>query len=185
MSDYQPTLIVPGLHQPSADHWQSWWQRRDRNSLAVEHGKWHVPDLEAWADAILQAMHELRGEVWIVAYGFGCLASLKAAQSLQARISGLQMIAPPDPDKFGVAERLPQALEIPSILVASRQSPTLCIEKARHWAGNLGSHFSPMAETLPGQAYPGADEWQQGFDLFGRFKREIGVSRFCRGSLIQ
>ena len=179
MSDYCPTLIVPGLHGSAAGHWQSWWQQNDRNAVRVEQTDWSTPDLDAWYRQVRAAVCEAEGEVWIVAHSFGCLASLRVAQENSEKIRGLFLVAPADPDKFGVADKLPQRLDVPSIFVASRSDPWLDFDKAQHWAEILGSQFIDFGNVGHINIESGFGAWQQGFDLFGQFKREVIASRIC------
>lgn len=179
MSDYSPTLIVPGLHGSGAGHWQTWWQEKDRNALRVEQDDWDTPDLDAWASKVYQAVDESRNGVWIVAHSFGCLASLHVAQQRKEHIRGIFLVAPADPDKFGVAARLPKTLAVPSIVVASRSDPWLNFNKAQCWATTLGSEFVDMGEAGHINIESGFGAWQGGFDLFGEFARNAAVLEFA------
>jgi predicted alpha/beta hydrolase family esterase len=183
MSDFQPTLIVPGLQNSDEEHWQSWWQQLDRNSFRVTQANWDIPDLGAWTNSLFQEVNESADAVWIVAHSFGCLASLQVVQKIPDRICGLLLVAPADPEKFGVAKQLPRSLEVPSILVSSQSDPWLSFEKAQHWAENLGSRFVDLGDAGHINSDSGFGAWQQGFDLFGRFKREISATQFCRFAL--
>jgi predicted alpha/beta hydrolase family esterase len=108
-------VIVPGLHDSGPQHWQSRWQRQLPNSLRVEQTHWDVPDLKRWSGNVLQVLNDLdrRGEdCWIVAHSFGCLASVFALeQAFKAgalsNVRGIFLVAPADPQKFGVADMLP------------------------------------------------------------------------------
>ncbi|WP_042570518.1 alpha/beta hydrolase, partial [Ralstonia solanacearum] len=42
----------------------------------------------------------------LVAHSFGCLASLHWAAQARDAVAGVLLVAPADPDKFGVADRL-------------------------------------------------------------------------------
>lgn len=183
MSDYCTTLIVPGLHGSGEDHWQTWWQKNDRSACRIELEDWEKPNLDAWSDPISKVILSSQRDVWIVAHSFGCLASLHVAQNNPDRIAGLFLVAPADPDKFHLAERLPQRLEIPSIIVASQTDPWLDFSKASRWAVQLGSRFISLGEAGHINTESGYGAWQQGFDLFGRFQREVNTSRLC-GALI-
>ena len=90
MSDYCTTLIVPGLHGSGPDHWQTWWQARDRNACRIELDDWERPDLARWSDSLRTELRLSWGDVWIVAHSFGCLAALNVAQDdgFRARSSG-------------------------------------------------------------------------------------------------
>ena len=179
MSDYCTTLIVPGLRGSCAAHWQTWWQQKDRSACRIELNDWDRPDLDAWSKQVRDAVLESRREVWIVAHSFGCLACLHIAQAHSERISGLLIVAPADPYKFGVASRLPQSLAVPSVFVASRSDPWLAFGKAQQWAENLGSRFVDVGDAGHINVESGFGAWQPGFDLFADFKREIGAAKLC------
>lgn len=170
MSDYRPTLIVPGLHGSGDGHWQTWWQQKDRNALRVEQHDWGAPDLEVWSEPLRSAVCASRHKAWIVAHSFGCLVSLHVAREYPERIAGMFLVAPADPDKFGVAARLPQRLDVPAVFVASRTDPWLGFGKAQCWAADLDCHFVDLGQAGHINVESGHGAWQQGFDLFGRFR---------------
>lgn len=177
MSDFSPTLIVPGLHGSANGHWQTWWQTKDRNARRVEQDDWSKPDLDVWTEKVQQAARESRCGVWLVAHSFGCLACLRVAQQHPRYIRGLFLVAPADPDKFSVSHRLPQqSLPLPSILVASRTDPWLHFDKAQRWARTLGSRFIDLGEAGHINLDSGFGAWQFGFDLFGQFARETSAA---------
>jgi len=174
MSDYCTRLIIPGLQGSGEGHWQTWWQGRDRNALRVEQDDWATPDLNAWSKNVRQAVDELRGDVWLVAHSFGCLASLQITPQRRDRIRGLFLVAPADPDKFSASHLLHQGeLPFPSVLVASHTDPWLHFDKAKSWATSLGSQFVDLGDAGHINVESGFGEWQQGFDLFGSFVRKV------------
>lgn len=174
MSDYSPTLIVPGLHGSGAGHWQTWWQQKDRNARRIEQDDWTNPNLVAWAGKVRAAVDESPCNVWIVAHSFGCLASLAVARERAAKIRGMFLVAPADPHKFGVTDKVPHSpLPFPTVLVASRSDPWLSFDKATHWAEQLGSRFVDLGDAGHINIESGFGAWQTGFDLFGQFAREV------------
>ena len=183
MSDYCTTLIVPGLHGSGAAHWQTWWKQNDRNACSIELDDWDAPDLDTWSNRIRDAVRCAQRDVWIVAHSFGCLASLRVAQEYPDRIGGLFLVAPADPDKFGVTALLPQTLAVPALFVSSRSDPWLEFDKAKRWATSLDSRFIDLGDAGHINVESGFGPWQHGFDLFLRFKSEISASRLC-GALI-
>lgn len=176
MSDYLPTLIVPGLNGSGAGHWQTWWQQQDRNAIRVEQQNNQVADLEVWSQRIRYEIAQESGAVWIVAHSFGCLASLHAAQFCGASIAGLFLVAMADPDKFGVS--VPQHLHIPSLVVASCNDPWLSVDKAKRIAASLGSCMVDIGNAGHINVDSGYGAWQQGFDLFRGFRRAVLAERF-------
>lgn len=137
-------LIVPGLHDSGPAHWQSWLQQGDRRAVRVVQRDWTQPDLDRWAARIDSTLDRAGGESpWIaVAHSFGCLAVARhLALRPDSPVAAALLVAPADPDKFGVAELLPtQALEVPSTMVISDTDPWMAASHARRWAQRWGSH---------------------------------------------
>lgn len=135
-------LIVPGLNDSGPAHWQSWLQGLHRDAVRVEQHDWASPDVERWAGRIGAALDRHGGGPWLVAaHSFGCLA-LARYLSLQAAapVAGALLVAPADPDKFGIGELLPQErLSPPTVLVASETDPWMSLAKARRLAARWGS----------------------------------------------
>jgi predicted alpha/beta hydrolase family esterase len=137
-------VIVPGLHGSGAEHWQSWLQGQVEGAVRVEQDAWSEPDLERWSDRVAQVVDALGpGPHVLVAHSFGCLATLLASTRRPAwRGSRLLMVAPAEPDKFGVAHRLPQApLALDSCLVGSDNDPWMSASKAHAWAQRWDSDW--------------------------------------------
>ena len=142
---HRPRLVVvPGLHGSGAEHWQTWLQSQVDGAVRVEQDAWSVPDLERWSDRLAQVVDELGpGPHVLVAHSFGCLATLHAAARRPAwSRSQLLMVAPAEPDKFGVAHRLPQApLALDSCVVGSDNDPWMPAAEAHGWARRWGSDW--------------------------------------------
>lgn len=179
MTDYRSTLIVPGLNDSGVAHWQTWWERKDRNALRVTQDNWVQADIGLWSGKVSEAINLSHGQIWIVAHSFGCLASMFAAQKYADRIAGMFLVAPADPDKFGLRGLFDTAVAAPAILVASRTDPWLEFGKAQHWSSVLGGDFIDLGNAGHINAESGFGAWQQGFDLFRNFKRNVEAAQFC------
>ena len=136
-------LIVPGLHDSGPVHWQTWLQGLHRGAVRVEVGDWHAPDLDRWSDAIARtlASQPHHGEPWwVAAHSFGCLGVVHhLLQRPDLPIEAALLVAPADPDKFGLAHRLSHdPLPTQATLIASSDDPWLSAEQARLWAGRWG-----------------------------------------------
>ncbi|MEP6505795.1 MAG: alpha/beta hydrolase [Betaproteobacteria bacterium] len=137
-------VVVPGLHGSGAEHWQSWLQEQVDGAVRVEQDAWSEPDLARWGERVAQVVDALGpGPHVLVAHSFGCLATLHAVARRPAwRDSRLLMVAPAEPDKFGVGHRLPQApLALESCVVGSDNDPWMSAAKARGWAQRWGSDW--------------------------------------------
>jgi uncharacterized protein len=148
-------LVIPGLNDSGPTHWQSHLQAHFRHAVRVQQVDWATPDLNAWAeriDATLAAQPPAR---WVaVAHSFGCLALLhhlatrepnsKHHQGVQSAL----LVAPADPDKFGIAPLLPQGHPgIDTVLIASETDPWMAYPQASSWARTWGSQLINLGDA--------------------------------------
>jgi predicted alpha/beta hydrolase family esterase len=135
-------LIVPGLNDSPPEHWQSWLQSRHRHSVRVVQRDWSVPDLDRWAARIDETLSRAGSGPWIaVAHSFGVLALVRhLALAPQSPVCATLLVAPADPEKFGISARLPQGrLAAPSTMVLSNSDPWLSLEAGQRWAERWGT----------------------------------------------
>lgn len=158
-------LIIPGLRNSGAAHWQSWLQSLHRRAVRVQQSDWEHPDLDRWAEHLAETLERHggdRGGPWLVAaHSFGCLALARYLQLHPAApVVAALLAAPADPDKFGVAPLLPvQALPIPSVMVASDTDPWMPAWKARNWATRWGSRWVNLGDAGHINADAGFGPW--------------------------
>jgi predicted alpha/beta hydrolase family esterase len=63
-------------------------------------------------------------------------------------VAGVLLVAPADPDKFGVGEALAQGpLAMPGMLVGSDSDPWMRPAKARYWAQRWGCGFVGLGDA--------------------------------------
>ncbi len=163
-------LVVPGLHDSGPDHWQTWLQRHYRSALRVRQHDWSVPDLERWADGIVDALAgEPRGPWVAVAHSFGCLALVRALLRGAPGIEAVVLVAPADPLKFGAAEALPcQPLPVASTLVASRTDPWMPFGSSVNWSRVWGSQLVDLGDAGHVNVASGHGPWPLGRQLLER-----------------
>lgn len=131
-------LLVPGLHDSGPGHWQTRWQRRNPAFARVVQDDWETPDLARWSVRLQASLRVLHRPVLLVAHSFGCLASARAI-SMAGQVAGALLVAPADPEKFGVTGQLPAAaLPCPTILISSRNDPWLSEPRAELLARTWG-----------------------------------------------
>ena len=143
-------LIVPGLHDSGPAHWQTWLQQQYRDSRRVVQRDFGRPDLQRWAERIHSTLDSAGSGEWIaVAHSFGVLALVRhLAEHADSPIRQALLVAPAEPDRFGVAESLPQRrLAIPSTLIASQNDPWMSAASAQRWAGRWGSHLTQLGQV--------------------------------------
>jgi len=143
-------LIVPGLHDSEPDHWQSWLQRFSRDAVRVVQRDWAAPDLQRWSARIGATLDRAGPGPWLaVAHSFGVLAlAHHLAGEPQSGVAAALLVAPADPDKFGVADLLPsRALPVPTTLVLSTTDPWLSAAAAMRWAERWRAHSINLGDA--------------------------------------
>jgi len=176
LAPYRPPrlLIVPGLHDSGPAHWQTWLQQQYRDSRRVVQRDFSRPDLQRWSERVHSTLESAGGGgTWIaVAHSFGVLALVRhLAEHANSPIREVLLVAPAEPDKFGVAESLPQRrLAIPSTLISSQNDPWMSAASAQRWAGRWGSHLSHLGRV-------GHINTESGFGPFPLARRWVESAR--------
>ena len=159
-------LTVPGLYGSGAEHWQTRWEARYPWFERVEQEDWATPDIERWAEKSRRALQRSDKPVLIAAHSFGCLTTVYAAAKGASNIAGALLVAPADPDKFGVADLLCEhPLAFPTIVLGSTTDPWMSDERAALWAGRWGAHYHCLGDVGHINAETGLGDWQYGLDL--------------------
>jgi uncharacterized protein len=160
-------LIVPGLNDSCANHWQSWFERTLPNAVRVRQRDWSTPDLQQWGKAVQDAAQERTGPVWVVAHSFGCLAAAWAAVRTKSNIAGAMLVAPADPARFGVTFVLPKrALPCKTVLVASENDPWMPLEGAQTWCRTWGATLVNVGLAGHINTASGHGPWPAGLRMF-------------------
>ena len=166
------TLIVPGLHSSGPAHWQTWFEEELPGTVRVIQSDWSSADLPSWSGRIRKDLVRTPGQHIIVAHSFGVLASVHAAARDQNRIAGALLVAPADPEKFGVANDIPaDSLPFPAVVVASTNDPWMPLWKAAEWADRWGADFVNLGEAGHINAEAGFGPWPEGLALLERLRR--------------
>lgn len=163
------TLIVPGLNSSGPAHWQTWFEEQIPGAVRVVQRDWKSADLAEWSSRVRREISRSPGRILIAAHSFGALAAVQAADDHRHRIAGALLVAPADPEKFGVSELLPQSpLGFPTILVASSNDPWLSIERAARLAGAWDADFVSLGAAGHINTESGYGPWPGGLRLLQR-----------------
>jgi len=164
-----PALIVPGLNNSDAQHWQTHWQAQLIGSRRIELDDWATPNLNKWCNAIEQALATANEPSIVIAHSFGALASARMAQLQPEKIRALFLVAPADPAKFSVAHMLPHtALSVKTTLIASTNDPWMDADKAAQWAMNWGAEFLRVKDLGHINSASNIADWPQGMEQLQR-----------------
>ncbi|HTQ99085.1 MAG TPA: alpha/beta hydrolase [Candidatus Acidoferrum sp.] len=165
-----PVLVVPGLHDDESDRWQRWLQQHLPQATWIDGIERNEAVLAQWALCIRDALAKAPAPQWLIAHGFGCLASVVAAADRPEQVAQLVLVSPADPDRFdcmglrpdrsgftrySLPQVLPQrGLQVSGILVASHDDPWLAFDAARalatQWQLDLHDAGRTGAEPWPG-----------------------------------
>lgn len=158
-----PVVIVPGLRNSDKHHWQSLWQARLPKSTRIHVDDWDTPNLDAWRAGIKAELDKLDRPAVLIAHSFGTLASAAIAAEFPDKIAALFLVAPADPDKFGIAHQLPQEFLKPEAkIIASSDDPWMTETKAAYWALVWGTDYLRIKNVghINSESHLGL--WQEG-----------------------
>jgi predicted alpha/beta hydrolase family esterase len=163
------TLIIPGLNSSGSAHWQTWFESRLPNAIRVIQADWKRASLPDWSSRVRRDISRHPGPILIAAHSFGALAAVQAAEDYSERIVGALLVAPADPDSFGVSDALPdKALTFPAKIVASRNDPWLRFERAAELAERWGTGLVDLGPAGHINAEAGYGPWPYGLTLLER-----------------
>jgi predicted alpha/beta hydrolase family esterase len=161
-------LIVPGLRDQVANHWQTLLaSRMPQAETVAPMGRENI-DLDRRVAAIEAAAQRIGGPLIIVAHSAGCIMTAHWAKRTHCQVIGALLAAPPDletamPQGYPTLEALRangwlpvprEPLPFPSIVAASENDPLgrldRVLELGRAWGGrivNIGAvgHLNPAS----------------------------------------
>ena len=187
----EPTvLIVPGLRDQVADHWQTLLAQRLPQVRTVPPMGREDLNCTARVEAIERAVAAIEGPVIIVAHSGGVIMVVHWAQRYRRAIAGALLATPPDferqmPPGYPTIEALAaggwlpvprEPLPFPSIVAASRDDPLGSFERVTELARVWGSRFEDLGNV--GHLNPGSGygEWPQA---------EQYIDQLCKQAQVQ
>jgi len=177
------TLIVPGLHSSGPDHWQTWFEQQIPNSVRVIQRDWKDANLPDWSSRVRREISRNPGLILIAAHSFGALAAVQAAHDHSDRIAGAMLVAPADPEKFGVADNLPAVpLPFPTVVVASTNDPWISFERAAQLAQGWDANLVNLGRAGHVNVEAGFGPWPEGLAILDRLRRSQASEAELRDS---
>ncbi len=164
-------LSVPGYKGSGEQHWQTWLEPQLNNCQRIDTIDWNRPILHNWVKEIVRAIDSRPEKVLLIAHSFGCLATAMAAEQRPGMVTGIILVAPADPQRFGlfghketeggqsIASFLPETLAIPGVLVASRNDPWMLFRHAWAWSKRWNLTFIDAGEAGHINAESGYGPW--------------------------
>ena len=174
-------LIVPGIGNSGAGHWQTRWQTRFPSALRVEQENWDVPDVQQWPARLVEAVAARTRPVVLVAHDCGVPTILLAAPFLAPnKVRGAYLVACPDVERGDLPAGaralapMPTApLPFPSLLVASRDDPYCSLERAQGIALDIGAALVDAGNAGHIDAESGHGPWPEGLMRLAAFLKGL------------
>ena len=174
-------LIIPGYTNAGPDHWQTRWERGIKSARRVEQTEWSKPVRDDWVAQIVSEANKAEKPLVFVAHSLGIPSIIHALPKIEKPIKGLFMVSPPDvanakikPKHLMTFGPYPtDKLELPSILIASKNDP-FCDQKiAQNLAETWGSLFIDAGEAGHINADSGHGPWPEGSLTFAKFLSQL------------
>lgn len=170
-------LMIPGLGNSGADHWQSLWEVEDPSMFRIRVKDWERPICSEWSMAIDAAFESSRGAMVVVGHSLGCLAFVHWIARTERRIHGALLVAVPDPDGGNFPKQaqgfspLPmKRLPFPSIVVSSQDDPYGGSPYARICAGKWGSTLVDIGRAGHINGASRIGRWPHGLELLNTLR---------------
>lgn len=165
-------LLLPGLYDSGAEHWQSHWERELPNAVRVVQRDWDAPVREEWVATLDRAVWENGSDVVLVGHSTGSalIAFWAADTKLDARsVRGALIVAPSDTEAASYPSAptgwtpMPMArLPFPSIVVASTDDEFVTVARAKAFAAAWGSRLVSIGAAGHINSTSGLGSWPAG-----------------------
>lgn len=166
-------LILPGMGNSDANHWQSLWEAKSSFFVRVQLSAWNNPVCDEWLEVLEKQVAQTGENVVLVAHSLACILVAHWAAQTKCRIKGALLVAPPNPDSpsfpqepLGFSPLPVRHFSFPSIVVASTNDPYGNLDFAKSCASAWGSRFVSIGAAGHINSKSGLGEWREGYSLF-------------------
>jgi len=110
-----------------------------------------------------------------VAHSFGALALVHhLLQQPDASVAAALLVAPADPDKFGLGAALTAApLRTAATMVLSQSDPWLSLAAGQRWVARWGCHMMNLGDAGHINVASGHGPWPEGLLMFTRLMQRL------------
>ncbi len=169
---HDPVLVLPGLGNSDAGHWQSLWQAAHANFQRVAQTDWERPVRSEWQRKLEAAVASFGPRSVLAAHSLGCLLTVHWAASTHLAVRGALLVGVPNPERpnfppqiVGFSPLPMRPLPFPSILVASTNDSYGSFDYARGCAQAWGSRLVSLGAAGHINTASGYGEWPEGWAL--------------------
>jgi predicted alpha/beta hydrolase family esterase len=188
----EPTiLIVPGLRDHVAEHWQTILEGRLSKGCSVAPLEIAKLSCAARVAALDSAIAGIDGPIILVAHSAGVMITVHWAQQHRRPIHGALLVAPADleepmPPAYPTVETLREQgwLPVPrtrlpfnSIVIGSENDPLCSLQRAEDFAAAWGSRFVNAGAVGHMNPAAGYGEWKDAEGYIAALWRDEGAPR--------
>ena len=138
-------LILPGIGNSDAEHWQTLWQASDPAFSRIPQAEWNAPQRADWVRQLEASLQEKGPDTILVAHSLSCLLVAHWAPTTRIKPRAALLVAPPDPaasvfppEALSFAQPPMMPLGFPALLVASENDPYASLGFAQNCAAVCG-----------------------------------------------
>jgi predicted alpha/beta hydrolase family esterase len=148
----------------------------------VQQPNWESPRRIDWVAGLQQALETLRTPVILVAHSLGCVTvahwvlQARSAERMRANVRGALLVAPADVERPDAPQPLREfaplprvRLPFPSLVVAGRNDPYCCFERAANFARDWGAGLLSIGDAGHINTASGHRRWTEGLELLQSF----------------
>lgn len=181
-------IILPGIGNSGATHWQTIWEIGDARMTRFHPSDWDRPELEDWIDALDRAIEQATRPPLLIAHSLACLlvahwATHWATHGATGRphpVRGAFLVAVPDPaspvfptEAASFANPPAARLPFPSLVVASSNDPYGTLAHARASADIWGSQLVEAGAHGHLNGASGLGAWPEGNAALAAFEESL------------
>lgn len=167
-------LILPGLGNSGAGHWQTHWEATMPNVVRVQQQEWDAPQRKVWVDVLNTALIDTDGPIILVAHSLGCALvawwAMEYGHATHAhKIAGALLVAPADVEQAdfpkaatGFSPMPLLRLPFKTTVVASPDDPWCGLPKAKSFAFDWNAQFISIGACGHINACSNLGDWPQG-----------------------
>jgi len=171
-------LIVPGLGNSGDEHWQTYFEKSEKNFQRINQQEWDAPICGDWIQTIDKALSKYDlSQVVLVGHSLGCSAIAHWASRYNKIIKGALLVAPGDVEALpadypakGFAPVPKQKINFRTIVVASNDDIWVTIDRAKYFAECWGSEFINIGNAGHINVATGYGQWIKGLEILSTIR---------------